>query len=58
MNEYMAQLQNKYRYSDELLVFLSKLIPCLIDYYGEEYKNIVLDALMNCEIHFQAKGEN
>ena len=58
MNEYIYQLKNKYKYSDELLNFLSNLIPCLINYYGEEYKNIIFDALMNCEIHIQDKTEN
>lgn len=58
MNDYMYRLKNKYGYSDELLNFLSELIPYLIIYYGEEYKDIILEALMNCEIHFQNEGEN
>lgn len=58
MNKYMNNLKNKYGYSDELLNFLNKLIPCLIVYYGEEYKKNIFDALMNCEIHFQDKNEN
>ena len=58
MNEYIYQLKNKYGYNDELLNFLKNLIPCLIKYYGEEYKNTILDALMSCEIHFQNKDED
>lgn len=58
MKEYMLKLKNKYGYSEELLEFLNRLILCLIDYYGEEYKDTILDALLNCEIHIQRENEN
>ena len=58
MNEYISNLKNKYGYSDELLEFLVKLIPNLIKFYGEEYQDIILGALANCEIHFQRKDED
>ena len=58
MNEYLLGLKNKYGYSDELLVFLSQLIPNLINYYGEEYRDIIISAISNCEIHFQSKDED
>lgn len=58
MTEYVSGLKNKFGYSDELSEFLSQLIPNLIKYYGEEYKDIILSALSNCEIHFQSKDED
>lgn len=58
MNEYVSGLKNKFGYSDELSEFLSQLIPNLIKYYGEEYRDIILSALSNCEIHFQSKDED
>lgn len=50
-------LKNKFRYNDELLIFSSDLIPNLINFYGEENKNVILSALANCEIHFQGEKE-
>ncbi len=58
MEEYVAGLKNKFGYSDELSNFLNQLIPNLIKYYGEEYKDIIFSALSNCEIHFQDKEED
>ncbi len=58
MEEYINGIKNKFGYSEELTNFLSQLIPALIKYYGEEYKNTILSALSECEIHFQSKEEN
>lgn len=57
MNKYIKDIKNKFGYSDELSNFLKILIPNLILFFGSEYKNIILSALLNCEIHFQKKGE-
>lgn len=54
MNEYVSGLKSKFGYGDELSEGLSQLIPSLIKYYGEEYKDTILSALSNCEIHFQS----
>ncbi len=58
MDDFIIELKNKFGYSDELTGFLSQLIPTLIKYYGEEYKDIILSAFLNCDIHFQIKGED
>ncbi len=58
MIEYIERIKSKYGYNDELLEFLSQLIAVLIKYYGETYKDIILMALQNCEIHIQSKDEN
>ena len=58
MEMYIEQLKTKFGYSEELLKFLEKLIPSLIMYYGEEYKELILTALFNCEIHLQDKNED
>ena len=58
MSEYINELKSKYGYSEELSDFLSQLLPVIINYYGEEYKDVILSALSNCEIHFQSKDED
>ncbi len=58
MSEYINELKFKYGYSEELSDFLSQLLPVIINYYGEEYKDVILSALSNCEIHFQSKDED
>lgn len=58
MNEYILELKTKFGYNDELTDFLTKLIPNLIIYYGEEYKDVILSTLSNCEIHIQNKDED
>ncbi len=58
MSEYINELKFKYGYSEELSNFLSQLLPVIINYYGEEYKDVILSALSNCEIHFQSKDED
>ena len=57
MKEYLEGLRFKFNYDNELLLFLEKAIPCIIKYYGQEYENLVFDALNNCEIHIQNHGE-
>ena len=58
MSEYINELKSKYGYSEELSDFLSQLLTVIINYYGEEYKDVILSALSNCEIHFQSKDED
>lgn len=58
MNEYILELKTKFGYNDELTDFLTKLIPNLIIYYGEEYKDVILSTLSDCEIHIQNKDED
>ncbi len=58
MEEYVETLKCKYNYNEEMISFLSKLLPALIQYYGEENKEKILTALLNCEIHEQQEYEN
>ena len=58
MSDYLLKLKNKFGYSDELLDLLSKLIPNLIIYYGEDYRDIIFNCLLDCEIHIQDKDED
>lgn len=58
MNEYLNGLKAKFNYSDELMNFLASAIPSIIQYYGEEHKETVLQALANCEIHIQDAKED
>ena len=58
MEEYLNKLKEKFNYSEELMTMLTQLIPSMVTYYGKEYEGVILSALSNCEIHFQAKDEN
>ena len=58
MEEYLNNLKNKFNYSEELITFLSNLIPSMIIYYGKEHEETILSALSNCEIHFQTENED
>ena len=58
MDNYLRQLQQKYNYSDDLIMVLSKIIPGFINYFGLENQETILSALANCEIHIQKHGEN
>lgn len=56
-NDFLSNLQVKYNYSDDMINFLQKAIPALVNYYGEGKKNIILGTLNNCEIHVQKENE-
>lgn len=58
MKSFINKIKDKYNYSDELCSYLVELIPSLIIHYGEEYKEVILKALSNCEIHVQKKDED
>ena len=49
-NTYFVKLKEKYNYDDKVIKAIEKIIPCLIDYYGHEYKYIILEAILNTEI--------
>ncbi len=57
MEEYLEKLKQKFHYGEELMNLLSHLIPAMITYYGKEYENMILEALLHCEIHFQEQNE-
>jgi hypothetical protein len=44
------ELKDKYNYSDELLDILDKLYPAFIDYYGEEYMELIHNTFINTKI--------
>lgn len=58
VNEFIEHLRIKYNYSDELVSFLKKALPSIIAYYGEQRKDIIFEALDNCEIHVQKEKED
>lgn len=47
---YIDKLIEKYSYDSKTINALSKILPQLIEYYGEEYEETILDAVYNCEI--------
>lgn len=50
MNLFLDKLSKLYNYDRKTINALSKIIPCLISYYGEEYKDIIYSSIMSCEI--------
>lgn len=58
VNAFIEHLRIKYNYSDELVSFLKKALPSIIDYYGEQRKDFIFEALDNCEIHVQKEKED
>ncbi len=47
---FLNKLKEKYSYDEKTIKALSLIIPSMINYYGEEYRNIILSAIFNCEI--------
>lgn len=51
----IEELKEKYDYDEELLEALKKIIPAIEEYYGGEYKQLIHDAILSCNIHIQQK---
>lgn len=47
---FLEKLKEKYKYSDKTIKALSKIIPSMIRYYGEDSEDIILNAIFDCEI--------
>ena len=47
---YLNKLKDKYNYDNKTINALAKIIPCFIEYYGDEYEHIILTAIHDCEI--------
>lgn len=50
MKTYLEKLKEKYNYNAKTIKALEKIIPCLIEYYGDIYETLILEAILNCEI--------
>ena len=50
LETFLNKLKIKYNYDDKTIKALSLIIPSMINYYGEDYKNNILDAIFNCQI--------
>lgn len=53
---YLNILKEKYNYNDKLIEALRKIIPGLINLYGINRSDLILDAIYNCEIKFRDKN--
>ena len=58
LEQYLELLKNKFKYNDDLLNVLRKIIPALILYYGEDKKELILSAIEDTEIHIQSENED
>ena len=47
---FVSKLKEKYNYDEKTIKALSLIVPALIKYYGEDYADIILSAIFNCEI--------
>lgn len=47
---YLNSIKAKYNYDDKTVLALAKIIPNLISYFGEEYEDLILQAILSCEI--------
>ena len=50
IKEICNNLKEKYDYDEELLVFIEHLIPTMVDYFGEEYREKIANIKNNYEI--------
>ena len=50
IKEICNNLKEKYDYSDELVIFLENLIPTMVDYFGEEYKEKIVSSFLETPI--------
>lgn len=48
--KFFDKLRNKYNYDDKTMNALAKIVPCIVDYYGEEYEFLILEAVLNTKI--------
>ena len=49
-NTYFDNLRKRFNYDDKTIKALSLIMPKIISYYGSDYKDIILNAVLNCEI--------
>jgi len=47
---YLEKLKTRYNYDDKTIKALSLVIPEILNYYGEDYSDIILNAIYNCQI--------
>ena len=47
---FLNRLKEKYNYDEKTIRALSLILPSMISYYGEDYSDIILNAIFNCEI--------
>ena len=57
MREFLNKLKERYSYNEELIKFIENLIPVLLVYYGEDKKDLIMNAFLDCEIHIQGNKE-
>ena len=58
INTYLQELKERFNYSDELLNFIGKSIPFMIQYYGQDKKDLILNCFRNVKIHIEEENEN
>lgn len=47
---YLNKLKEKFNYDEKTMNALSKVIPSIISYYGDDFEDIILSAIFDCEI--------
>lgn len=57
MEEYIDKIKNKFGYSSELCEFLNKIIPLMINHFGENRRAQILNTFSEVEIHLGEGNE-
>ena len=47
---FLNKLKEKYDYDEKTMSAITKILPCIISYFGEEYETIILEAVLNTKI--------
>ena len=50
IDKFVDDISIKYNYDDRTIKALKKIIPAMINYYGSEYENIIINAIGDTEI--------
>lgn len=58
LNDLKIELISKYGYEENFAETLSILVSSIIDHYGEEYENLVLNAILSCKYIIAGTPEN
>lgn len=47
---FLDKIKDKYNYNEKIVNALAKIIPSLLQFYGYEHSEVILEAIFNCEI--------
>lgn len=57
MKEYIDTIKNKFGYKEDLCEFLEKVLPIMINHFGDDKREQILKTFSNVEIHIEKENE-